>query len=144
MLFAISYILILFVLITCLFTFVKGGPAERVGAVVILANLLAGVLNEAQLHDQLITLAIDGLTALALLVVAVRYASFWLGGVMLLYALQFGLDAYYLVLEQPRDNLHVILNNIDFFAVSLCLSTGTALAWRRRVRLASAEDAPAA
>jgi hypothetical protein len=143
MLFAISYILILFVLITCLFAFVKGGTAERVGAAVILANLVAGVVNEAQLHDQLITLVIDGLTALALLVVAVRYASFWLGGVMLLYALQFGLDAYYLVLEQPRDNLHVILNNVDFFAVSLCLSTGTAMAWRRRVRLNNTQDAPA-
>lgn len=138
MLFAISYILILFVLITCLFAFMKGGTAERVGAAVILANLVAGVVNEARFHDQLITLAIDGLTALALLVIAVRYASFWLGGVMLLYALQFGLDAYYLVLEQPRDNLHVVLNNIDFFAVSLCLGTGTALAWRRRARAAAA------
>jgi hypothetical protein len=138
MLFAISYTLIFFVLITCVFAFVKGGLAERVGAAVILANLVAGVLNEAQLHDQLITLAIDGLTALALLVVAVRFASFWLGGVMLLYALQFGLDAYYLVLEHPRDNLHVILNNIDFFAVSLCLSTGTAMAWRKRRRTVAA------
>jgi hypothetical protein len=138
MLFAISNILILFVLVTCLFAFAKGVAAERLGAAVILANLLAGVVNEAQLHDQLITLAIDGLTALALLVVAVRYANFWLGGVMLLYALQFGLDAYYLVLDHPRDNLHVILNNVDFFGVSLCLGTGTAVAWRRRGRAAAA------
>jgi hypothetical protein len=138
MLFAISNILILFVLITCLFAFARGGPAERVGAAVILANLLAGVLNEAQLHDQVVTLVIDGLTALALLVVAVRYANFWLGGVMLLYALQFGLDAYYLVLDHPRDNLHVILNNVDFFGVSLCLGAGTALTWYRRRRAAVA------
>lgn len=138
MLFAISNILILFVLVTCVFAFARGGPAERVGAAIILANLLAGMVNEAQLHDQLITLAIDGLTALALLVVAVRFASLWLGGVMLLYALQFGLDAYYLVLDHPRDDLHIILNNIDFFGVSLCLGSGTALTWRRRRRDAAA------
>lgn len=138
MLFVIANILLLFVLFACLFAFAKGGVAERAGAAVILANLLGGMVNEAQLHDQLITLVIDAVTALALLALAVRYASFWLGGVMLLYALQFGLDAYYLVLGQPRDDLHIMLNNIDFVAVSACLGTGTALAWRRRRRATAA------
>jgi hypothetical protein len=74
----------------------------------------------------------------ALLVIAVRYASFWLGAVMLLYALQFALHAVYYVVERPRDSLHVILNNLDFFAVCVCLAAGTAVAWRRRLRLATA------
>jgi hypothetical protein len=138
MLFAIAYALLAFIAITCLFAFVRGGIAERVGAAIILANLLAGVLNEAAFHYELATLATDGLTALALLIVAVRYASFWQGGVMLLYALQFALDAYYLVLERPRDNLHVILNNVDFFGVGLCLGIGTFLSWRLRRRDAAA------
>ena len=132
MLFAIATTLLVFVLLTCLFAFVKGGPTERIGAAVILANLLAGVVNEATLQDQLVTLAIDGLTALALLGVAVRYANFWLGAVMLLYAVQFGLHAFYAVQERPRDSLHLIINNVDFVAVSLCLTIGTVLAWRRR------------
>ena len=46
-------------------------------------------------------------TALCLLVIAVRYASFWLGGVMLLYAAQFSLHAFYLVTSRPIDIDHV-------------------------------------
>ncbi len=138
MLFAITNAMLVFTLGTCVFALVKGGTAERIGAAVILVNLLAGVVNESRLHDQLVNLALDGLTAMALLAVAVRYASFWQGAVMLLYALLFGLDAYYFVLERPRDNLHLIVNNAIFFAVSACLGAGTALAWRRRRRLATA------
>jgi hypothetical protein len=54
---------------------------------------------------------------------------------MLLYALQFALHAFYYVAERPRDSMHVILNNLDFFAVCVCLAAGTAVAWRRRLRL---------
>jgi hypothetical protein len=132
MLSVVTNIMLVFTLVTCLFAFVKGSAAERIGAAIILVNLLAGMVNEAKFHDQLVLLAIDGLTALALLAVAVRYASFWLGAVMLLYAVQFGLDAYYIVLGQPRDLIHVMINNAIFFTVSLSLAAGTALAWRRR------------
>ena len=124
--------LLVFSFTTCLFAFAKGGAPERIGAAVILANLIAGGVNEALLHDQRIILCIDGLTAVALLVVAVRYANLWLGMVMLLYGLQFSLHAYYFVSERPRDMLHVAINNADFFAVSLCLGAGTIIAWRRR------------
>ena len=86
--------LLVLILVICLFAFTKGGAAERIGAGVILANLLAGMANESLFHSQLITLCVDGLTALALLPVAVYYASLWLGGVMLLYAAQFALHAF--------------------------------------------------
>lgn len=137
---------LVFSLLICLFAFLKGGPAERIGAAVILANLLAGLATEAFIRTQLVVLSIDGLTAVVLLVLAVRFASLWLGAVMLLYALQFGLQAFYLVMERPRDVLHVVINNVDFFSVSLCLAAGTILAWRRRARLAgerAAVSAPA-
>lgn len=118
--------------LACLFAFMKGGRAERVGAGIILLNVLAYVVNETWLRMPLANLVIDGVTALALLAVAVRYASFWQGTVMLLYAMQFSLHAFYFVTERPRDNFHAIVNNVIFFAISGCLAAGTALALRRR------------
>jgi len=132
---------LVFSLAACLFALTKGDAPERFGAMVILANMLIGLTTEIAWHSQLAILAIDGLTAVLLLVVAVRYASPWLGAVMLLYALQFGLHAFYYVAERPRDSLHVILNNLDFFTICVCLAAGTAVAWRRRLRLVAAAAA---
>jgi K+-sensing histidine kinase KdpD len=127
-----------FAVLACVFAFYKGGWAERIGAAVILANTIAYIVNETTFHNSVANLIIDALTAVAFLGVAVRYASFWQGAVMLLYAMQFSLHAFYFVLERPRDMLHVIVNDVVFFAILACLATGTALAWRRRRRAARA------
>lgn len=142
MLYAIAIFLLAFSFLTCMFALVKGGTAERIGSAIILGNLFATMANEYLLRSQLVALSIDGLTALLLLAIAVRYASIWLGAVMLLYGLQFALHASYIVLERPRDNLHVVLNNADWFAVSICLAVGTVLAWmgRRRVLQTALRD----
>jgi signal transduction histidine kinase len=124
--------LLTFSLLACGFAFLRGGVGERVGAGVILANLVLTLANEYLQQNQVVTLAIDGLTALALLAIAVRFASFWLGGVMLLYALQFSMHAFYFVAARPRDLIHAVVNNLDFFAVSLCLVVGTTVAWRQQ------------
>jgi len=139
--FLIVTILLVLSLLICLCALIKGGEAERVGAGIIIANLLVGTVNERWLRADLVHLVIAGVTALVLLAVAVRYASFWLGGVMLLYALQFALDAWYMVLERKRDALYMVGNNMLFFTVTLCLAVGTALAWRRRGRLADSAAA---
>jgi hypothetical protein len=117
----------------CAFAFLKGSAAERIGAVVILANLALAVVGEA-LFPKSILLWLDAITAAALLVVAVVYASPWLGAVMLLFAAQFTLHAYYFVAARPRDRFHVIVNNLDFLAIIVCLVIGTAVSWRRRMR----------
>jgi hypothetical protein len=137
----LSIALVLLAIAGCAFAFWKGGPAERAGAGLILANLMllwAGDRLLATISAGVFGLVIDGLTAAALLVVVMRYASLWLGGVMLLYALEFTLRAFYFVTERPFDLLHVIINNTDFIAVVFCLVTGTAVAWRRRARAAGA------
>jgi len=131
----VSVVLVLLVLAGCIFAFWKGGPAERAGAGVIFANLaLLWIADRisAQISSGAFGLAVDGLTALALLVLVLRYASLWLGGVMLLFALEFGLHAFYFVTERPFDLLHVIVNNADTIGVTICLVAGTAVAWRRR------------
>jgi hypothetical protein len=134
--------LIAFSVLSCIFAFIRGAEPERIGAGVIFANLLLTLGGQAFIPEpetafSVAQLTLDAVTALALLVLAVRYASLWLGAVMMLYALQFALHAFYSVTERPRDMLHAIVNNVDFFAVSLCLVIGTAASWRRRVRAAS-------
>lgn len=141
--YALATTLLVFVAATCVFGLVKGGTAERVGGALILANLLVGMANQQIFHSEILSLANNGLTAIFLLGLALRYASPWLGAVMLLYALQFALLAFYLVLERERDSLYANLNNLDFVAVSLCLLFGTLTSWRRRVSEAQA-SVPAA
>jgi len=131
---------LLLILLVCLMAFLKGSAPERFGAAIILADLVLGMVGESITRSQMLVLVRDGLTALALLFIVLRYASWWLGAVMLLYALQFALQAYYFVLERPRDSLLVAINNADFLAVGLCLAAGTVVAWRHR-RKAAAEAA---
>jgi hypothetical protein len=119
-----------------LFAFWKGGPAERLGGAMVGANLILSVLSGLLLPPSLepiCRLTLDGLTALGLLVIAVRYASFWLGGAMLLYAAQFSLHAFYLVTSRSVDLLHMRINNLNFLGISVCLAVGTIVGWRRRV-----------
>lgn len=125
-----------FGLAACLLAFTKGDRAERLGAIVILANLLLSMAGE-HFFPKSILLWLDALTAVAMLAIALIYASPWLGAVMLLYAVQFGLHAFYFVMARPRDTFHVMVNNLDFLAILACLAIGAAMSWRRRFRRAA-------
>ena len=132
----------------CGLAFWQGSRAERIGACIILADLVLWMLGSSFLprdYEKLIVLLADAVTALGLLAVALRYASPWLGGAMLLYAIQFALHSYYLVMDRPDDNLHAMVNNLDFLGVVFCLAFGTVTAMlrRRRVRLRAAAAHPA-
>jgi len=126
--------------VACLFPLWKGGAAERAAAVVVLANLAIGQTSAWLAPDGnvLIRLCNDGLTAFLLLAITIRYSALWMGGVMLFYAAQFSLHSFYLVTERPHDYWHALFNNVDFSGVIWCLIIGTAVAWRRRVKDASA------
>ena len=137
----IVQVLLLLVIGGCFFSWWKGGPAERLGAALVLVNLLLTMLIDtfSPTGGKAVSgLAVDGLTALGLLAVALIHGSLWLGGAMLLYAVQFSLRAYYFVTERAHDNLHSAINNIDFMGIILCMVVGTAVAWRRRVKAAAA------
>jgi hypothetical protein len=133
----LAYYLLSFVILAmCAFAFWKGGPAERAGAVVILVMMVL----ERALHVlpdgwwPILSLCGDGLTALGLLAVALRYASLWLGGAMLFYAAQFSLHSFYLVTGRSSDTpLHIFLNDFNFIAIIVCLVAGTIIAWRGRI-----------
>ena len=125
----------------------KGSPAERVGAGLILAidllRIASGYVLPAHL-EPITRMGADFLTALSLLAVAVRYASLWLGGAMLLYAAQFSLHSFYFVTHKAPDRLHAIINNVDFLGISLCLALGVLVALRRRSRERPLAAAPSA
>jgi hypothetical protein len=84
----------------------------------------------------LLLLADEAFVALGFLALALRYMSVWLGGAMILQAVQFSLHAYYLVSELPHDRRYAIINNIDSLGVLACILFGTLLAWRRRAQAA--------
>ena len=117
----------------------KGGQAERFGVAIVLIGAAFAFLVHLSAPSSLQTfllLAGEGAMGVAFLVLALRYISPWLGAAMLLQAIQFGLHAYYLVGELPRDRTYAIVNNLDSLGVLLCILVGTVLAWRKRVRLA--------
>ena len=143
----IVQLLMVFALSGVLFALWKGGVAERLAACVVAANLALGVLVVEILtpFQDTLRFASDGLTAAALLAVTLRYGAPWMGAVMLCYAVQFSLHAYYMVTgRQQTDYLHAVINNINFSAIIWCLVIGTAVAWRRRSRAVRSRTAPAA
>jgi hypothetical protein len=83
----------------------------------------------------------DGLTAVALLAIAVRYASFWLGGAMLLYAALFAVHAFYFVLGRAPDFMYTVVIDVCFLGVSICLGVGSFVSWRQRVRTRASQQA---
>jgi hypothetical protein len=137
----IVFVALAVVLAGCLFSVWKGGHAERIGGVIVLSNTLLvwaiAMFGTASVQS-VAELVVDGLTALGLLAVVLIYGSLWLGGAMLLYGLQFTLHAFYFVTERAPDRLHAIINNLDFSGILWCLVIGTAVAWRRRTRIAVA------
>jgi hypothetical protein len=140
-------IVALFAFSACALAFAlwKGGPAERAAAIVVALNLVVGVLVGEFLspYQPALRFANDGATAFALLAITLRWAAPWMGAVMLLYAGQFALHAYYMASgRNPRDYLHALMNNLNFSAVIWCLVIGAALAWRRRVVARRAAAAP--
>ena len=134
----INILLTLLTLTVCGFAIVRGGQGERITGVTIVAVMvlqrLARVAAPADFHPT-ISLVGDGLPALVLLVLTVRYASPWLGAIMFFYAAQFALHSFYIVMVRRVDVFHFIVNDINLMGIHLCLVLGTVMAWRRRIRI---------
>lgn len=142
--FFIFVLLTAFGLCGVLFAVWKGSTAERMAALVVVANIAVGFLSRyvPELEGTL-RFANDGLAAVVLLVVTVRYGAPWMGGVMLFYAAQFSLHSFYLVTGRSNtDYLHALINNINFSGIVWCLIIGTAVTLRRRARFARQSRPP--
>jgi hypothetical protein len=123
---------------TCGLALWKGGVAERIAACVIIVNLIIDPIAGAVLSpsaEEIFRLVSDGVSAMIMLGVTLKFGSPWLGAVMFFYAAQFALHSYYFVLERPKNDMfHVVTNNINFTGIILCLLIGTLIGWARRVR----------
>jgi hypothetical protein len=119
----------------CLFAIAKGGPAERsAGIVVAVSTIVVEVIHMTAPRELqgVLLLATDGFIGGAFLLLALRHASLWLGGALLLQAMQFSLHAYYFVTGVRRGNTYALINNLDSAGVLLCILVGSVIAWRRR------------
>ena len=133
----IYWVLSLTVLVIGILAVWKGAPPERLGAGLILGVVVVGRLIGIFLPKDalpLLRLIEDGVTALGLLAIAVRYASFWLGGAMLLYGCLFALHAFYFVTDMPPDLMYTVVIDLCFLGVNVFLGLATALSWREGIR----------
>ena len=129
------------VLLSVAFAWWKGGAAERVGALFNGVICLGVTLFQALVHQQFGTLPIliaDGLLALGFLVLAIRYASLWLGTAMILQAMGFAMHSALLMgLVNPGYAYYAAMNVMSL-GVLLSILLGTAYAWVVRRREAAA------
>lgn len=125
-----------------LFAWARGSLAERAGAAANLVAALLVPLAHAGLAADAVPLAlltIDGLLAVAFLVLALRFASLWVGAALVFQAVQFGLHATYLVRHMAFDITYARVNNADSLGILLSLIAGVVASRpRRRARRAHA------
>lgn len=135
-----------FALAVWAFAFWRGGAAERWGAAVVSGNQIAFLVFAFAVQwtgvariNLFAQLFLDGAAAIALLLVLLRFGRPWLGLIMLLYAAQFTLQSVYFVGEIKKNNLHILVNNLNFIAIHVTLAVGTAQYWLhvRRAKLAA-------
>jgi hypothetical protein len=123
----------------CGLAWMRGSSAERWGCVIVLVGSAVSLLIQLLLPPGLrsvVALLCEGVYGLSFLLLALRYTSPWLGGAMLLQAIQFSLHAYYIIGERPHDNTYSLVNNLNSAGVLICILLGIAASWRRRVRAA--------
>lgn len=128
-------------LVVSAFAYFRGGPPERGGAIVVVVVTVASAIGDITMPEHAFLIArlmAEGAAALGFLIIAIRYGSMWLGGVMLLQASQFSLHAFYFVTERAHDTPYVIVNNLNFLGILACLTAGTLAASRRRRRAEAA------
>ncbi|HYD46339.1 MAG TPA: hypothetical protein VEA79_13820 [Phenylobacterium sp.] len=121
-----------------LFAWWKGDWPERGGGMLNLAAGAAAFLvrllvDEGSAQDVPLLL-VDGVLAFGFLVLAMIFASLWLGGAMLLQAAQFSLHAFYIVTSREHDWTYYLVNNVVTVGVLLAIVIGTIASWWRRSR----------
>jgi hypothetical protein len=142
------------VLVVCGLAIWKGNQALRAGAILILVTwfvtLAASAITRSYV-PAISFLASDGILAVGLLFLAVRYSNWWMGAAMMLQALSLALHAGYFAAERAELSHHVLHNyvlgkNLASLAMLLVILVATIVAARQRGRKAAdaarAHEAP--
>jgi hypothetical protein len=122
----------------------KGGWPERIGSAVNLAGALVFTVGQQFVGlngFSLGLLVLDGVLGVSFLVLAIRYASLWLGAAMLLQAAQFSLHAFYYVTTKPFNRLFAVVNNVVSWGILIAIVAGIFASWvQTRRAMAKAAD----
>lgn len=125
----------------CALAWLKGGTAERIGAGLIAGfwvfqdslQTLAGSFAASLPLVQLPILLGDFILATGFLVLALRFASLWLGVAMLAQGAQLGAHAIFIANGGHHADDFARWSNISSAVLLTSLLTGTLTCWRRRV-----------
>jgi len=117
---------------------VKGGPAER-AAMLLLAGAWVGAFAAqavtGEIAPSVLFLFTDLALAVGFLALAIRYASVWLGGAMMLEGALFFIHSAHLSDDSQLSYGYLLAMNILSYCVLACVVGGACASWRRRVRL---------
>jgi hypothetical protein len=126
---------------TCVFALLKGGGVERWAAGIIFVSWALSVAVSvflSRLFSQQIQeftfLALDAVTALGLLVLALRFAKIWLGVAMLMQSGELSLHGAVMADWGFAYRDYMLLNDALSFGLLLLLAGATATAWFQRIR----------
>ena len=127
----------------CILAIWKGGPAERAGGILIggawLASLLVYPIVNAggspyATYAPYLPVAIDGVVAVGLLGLALRYSSAWLGVAVFLQAAELALHAAFLIGDGSGARAYIARVNILGSALILLLLFATVRVWLRGLK----------
>ncbi len=128
-------------LAVCIFAWIKGGVAERLGSSLFSASVLGTTLAEVltgQATPVMQELFLDTGVAVGLLVLAIRYNNLWLGAAMIVKGLQLAVHATHLTDgEDPYFlgfNLYAVSLNLISLLICLIMFGGAVATIRQRVR----------
>lgn len=144
----LSQTMLLLCLAAVIFAWMKGGPPERSGSL-LMVSLTIGItlfqfLSKSRFGPLPILIG-DGIVATGFLLLAVRYASLWLAVAMILQGAVFTLHAAVLMGVVPESDFYYYYAtmNLATFLVIVSIVVGTAVAWRRRLHEERALTPPA-
>lgn len=124
-------------LAVCALAYLRGGTAERLGAGLTFGLALAFLaVNIGVPADQrgVPHLVLDGVLAVGFMILTLRYASAWLGLVMVLQGVQFSLHAFYFVTQKTPKLAYAMANNLVTWGTLLGILWGVLAHWRQQRR----------
>ena len=127
------------ILAVCGLAYLRGGTAERLGAGLILVLALAFQAVNAWAPESqraIPHLVLDGVLALGFMILALRYASAWLGLIMVLQGVQFSLHAFYFVTQKTPGLTYAVVNNLVTWGALMGILWGIFAYWRLQRRSA--------
>lgn len=137
----VAQLLWIAILAVCALSYLKGGAGERFGAGLVLllafASLAVNVGVPAS-QRSVPHLMLDGVLAVGFMVLTLRYASAWLGLVMVLQGVQFSLHAFYFVTHKTPGLAYAMVNNLVTWGTLLGVLWGVLSHWRQQRRAATA------